>query len=278
MPPFSSKPSSRSHSRRRSRPMYFASQGELFSKVNICRMRHSDAVLNPEMTTWPSGISTRSTSRSTSCGWAWSSSTCGSTTRSTLCEASGSCRGSAASTAPCSRASEKRYGIRFCRKKSTSGRPTCTARKPNTSSTALSYCACSQPRTYEPWGVESHPESDERSPPLYFAPFCTKGLRSMLQVVPVAAFKDNYVWTLRNASHAAVVDPGEARPVFDYLKREQLQLAAILATHHHPDHVGGIAELRRSFDVPVYGPKNEPIATLTRAVSEGDEVRIAELG
>ena len=100
----------------------------------------------------------------------------------------------------------------------------------------------------------------------------------MLQVVPVAAFKDNYVWTLRNASHAAVVDPGEASPVLDYLQREKLKLAAILATHHHPDHVGGIAELRRSFDGPVYGPKNEPIATLTRPVSEGDTVRVPELG
>ena len=99
-----------------------------------------------------------------------------------------------------------------------------------------------------------------------------------VSVVPVAAFKDNYVWTLRNASHAAVVDPGEARPVLDYLRRENLRLAAILATHHHPDHVGGIAELRRSFDVPVYGPKNEPIATLTRPVAEGDEVRVPELG
>ena len=102
-------------------------------------------------------------------------------------------------------------------------------------------------------------------------------MHQAVSVVPVAAFKDNYVWTLRNASHAAVVDPGEARPVLDYLQREKLSLAAILATHHHPDHVGGIAELRRSFDVPVYGPKNEPIETLTRPVSEGDEVRVPEL-
>ena len=103
-------------------------------------------------------------------------------------------------------------------------------------------------------------------------------MQQAVSVVPVAAFKDNYVWTLRNARHAAVVDPGEAAPVLDYLRREKLELAAILATHHHPDHVGGIAELRRSFDVPVYGPKNEPIATLTRPVYEGDEVRVAELG
>jgi len=97
-------------------------------------------------------------------------------------------------------------------------------------------------------------------------------------VVPVNAFRDNYIWTLRNKSHAAVVDPGEAAPVRDYLARERLQLAAILATHHHPDHVGGIAALLEEHAVPVYGPKNEPIATLTRAVSEGDTVSVPELG
>src|SRR5688500_10595879 len=99
-----------------------------------------------------------------------------------------------------------------------------------------------------------------------------------LDVVPVTAFKDNYVWTLRNAKHAAVVDPGEARPVLDYLAREKLELAAILATHHHADHVGGIAELRRHRDVPVYGPRGEPIPTLTHPVSEGDTVTVPELG
>jgi hydroxyacylglutathione hydrolase len=99
----------------------------------------------------------------------------------------------------------------------------------------------------------------------------------MLEVVPVKAFKDNYIWTLRNASHAAVVDPGEARPVLEFIEREGLRLAAILATHHHADHVGGIAEILAVHAAPVYGPKNEPIATLSRAVAEGDRVRIPEL-
>jgi hydroxyacylglutathione hydrolase len=102
--------------------------------------------------------------------------------------------------------------------------------------------------------------------------------RASFEVVPVKAFKDNYVWTLRRGEHAAVVDPGEAQPVLDYLAREKLVLRAILATHHHADHVGGVAELLRAFPVPVYGPRGEPIPTLTHPVSEGDEVTLAELG
>ena len=100
----------------------------------------------------------------------------------------------------------------------------------------------------------------------------------MLEVVPLKAFKDNYVWTLRNATHAAVVDPGEARPVLDYLASEKLELAAILATHHHADHVGGIAELLQRHRVPVYGPRGEPISTLTQPVSGGDKVSVPQLG
>jgi len=83
---------------------------------------------------------------------------------------------------------------------------------------------------------------------------------------------------MRNATHAAVVDPGEARPVLDYLRREKLELAAILATHHHADHVGGIRELLGVRKIAVYGPRNEPIPTLTHPVSEGDTVTIPELG
>jgi hydroxyacylglutathione hydrolase len=98
------------------------------------------------------------------------------------------------------------------------------------------------------------------------------------QVAAVRAFKDNYVWTLRNATHAAVVDPGDAQPVLDYLAAEKLVLAAVLATHHHPDHVGGVARLLQDFRVPVYGPRGEPIATLTHPVSEGDTITLPELG
>jgi hydroxyacylglutathione hydrolase len=99
-----------------------------------------------------------------------------------------------------------------------------------------------------------------------------------LQVVPIPAFKDNYIWSLNDGRSAAIVDPGDARPVLDYLTRENLELVAILATHHHADHVGGVAELRRGRDIPVYGPRHEPIETLTHPVSGGDRVTIAALG
>jgi len=98
------------------------------------------------------------------------------------------------------------------------------------------------------------------------------------QVAAVRAFKDNYVWTLRNERHAAVVDPGDARPVLDYLAAENLELAAILATHHHQDHVGGVAGILARHPCPVYGPRGEPIPTLTRAVGGGDTVAVPELG
>ncbi len=102
--------------------------------------------------------------------------------------------------------------------------------------------------------------------------------RTPYEVVPVSAFRDNYIWTLRAGGFAAVVDPGDAAPVLEYLAREKLELCAVLATHHHADHVGGVAGLLREWRVPVYGPRHEPIATLTHPVSEGDRVTLPELG
>ena len=92
----------------------------------------------------------------------------------------------------------------------------------------------------------------------------------MFDVIRIPAFKDNYIWLLRKGASAVVVDPGDATPVLAYLNAEKLQLRAILNTHHHADHVGGNAELLEHYKVPVYGPHDERIPTVTRRVGEGD--------
>ena len=95
-------------------------------------------------------------------------------------------------------------------------------------------------------------------------------------IIPVRAFKDNYIWVIRDHCDAAVVDPGDASPVLDYLSREKLNLIAILNTHHHNDHVGGNAALLQEFNVPVYGPASESIPTLTHRLREREETENEE--
>ncbi|HLU76687.1 MAG TPA: hydroxyacylglutathione hydrolase [Burkholderiales bacterium] len=97
-------------------------------------------------------------------------------------------------------------------------------------------------------------------------------------VVPIPAFNDNYIWALHDTRRVAIVDPGDARPVQDYLRREGLALSAILLTHHHNDHIGGVATLARAHDVPIYAPHDERIATATERVREGDTVELPEFG
>jgi hydroxyacylglutathione hydrolase len=100
----------------------------------------------------------------------------------------------------------------------------------------------------------------------------------MAAIIPVPAFSDNYVWVLREGAQAAVVDPGDANPVLDYVGREGLAICAILATHHHRDHVGGVAALVERFDAPVFGPARESIPARTRALAEGDTVDVRGIG
>lgn len=99
----------------------------------------------------------------------------------------------------------------------------------------------------------------------------------MLAVLAVPAFQDNYFWLIHDGRHAAVVDPGDAAPIRAALNAHQLSLAAILLTHHHADHVGGVPELLESFHVPVFGPRHEAIPQITHPLSEGDTASIPEL-
>jgi len=98
----------------------------------------------------------------------------------------------------------------------------------------------------------------------------------MMQVIGLPAFSDNYIWMIQDADNPRVVlvDPGEAEPALEALARHRLELAAILVTHHHGDHIGGIAELRTHYEVPVYGPRRESISQVTQTVAEADEIEI----
>lgn len=96
----------------------------------------------------------------------------------------------------------------------------------------------------------------------------------MTTIIPIPAFADNYIWLLRDGRHAVVVDPGDAQPVLAYLEREDLVLTAILATHHHGDHVGGIPGLLARVAVPVYGPAREAIPGRTVPLAEGDVIAV----
>jgi hydroxyacylglutathione hydrolase len=94
----------------------------------------------------------------------------------------------------------------------------------------------------------------------------------MAAIIPIPAFSDNYIWLLRHGADAVVVDPGDAAPVRAYLQREGLRLAAILVTHHHGDHVGGVEALASADGVPVMGPAREAIPGRTHALADGDAV------
>jgi len=97
---------------------------------------------------------------------------------------------------------------------------------------------------------------------------------SSIEISPIPAFQDNYIWMLVRDRHAIVVDPGDAAPVHATLRRQGLTLTDILVTHHHGDHVGGVAELADAYRARVWGPARESIPRRDVALREGDEVQV----
>lgn len=93
-----------------------------------------------------------------------------------------------------------------------------------------------------------------------------------LHITPIPAFNDNYIWVIANAANeVVVVDPGDAAPVEQWLAAEGAALRAILITHHHGDHIGGLPRLRALYpDIPVYGPAGDHIAQITHPVGDND--------
>jgi hydroxyacylglutathione hydrolase len=98
------------------------------------------------------------------------------------------------------------------------------------------------------------------------------------RVEPIRAFRDNYIWALISGKQVAIVDPGDAAPVLAWLAQQKLELAAILLTHHHADHVGGVADLLAHRKVPVFGPRTEDIPLVAHALGEGDEIEVPGIG
>lgn len=95
-----------------------------------------------------------------------------------------------------------------------------------------------------------------------------------MQIEPLLAFEDNYIWALVENGQVVVVDPGEAAPVERYLEKVGTRLTAILVTHRHGDHTGGIAELVTRHVVPVYGPMREAAEVVTHPLVDGDRVTV----
>ena len=100
----------------------------------------------------------------------------------------------------------------------------------------------------------------------------------MFDVIRIPAFKDNYIWLLRKGASAVVVDPGDAICVLEVLERECLMLSAILVTHHHHDHQGGVAGLLAHHPAEVFGPAAESITGTTRPLYGGETICLDSLG
>ena len=98
----------------------------------------------------------------------------------------------------------------------------------------------------------------------------------MINIEPIKAFSDNYIWLVTTNEGSIVIDPGESKNTLDLLKNKQMDLSAVLITHHHFDHTGGISDLNKNNTLDVYGPNND-IESITKRVSNGDVINVIGL-
>ena len=99
-----------------------------------------------------------------------------------------------------------------------------------------------------------------------------------MELIALPAFSDNYIWMLHDGARALVVDPGDAAVVQQALDARHLELGAILVTHHHADHVGGVDALRPRLRGPLFGPARENIPEPYTAINGGDAVEALGMG
>ena len=102
-------------------------------------------------------------------------------------------------------------------------------------------------------------------------------MQNSLQIIPIPAFKDNYIWLLHLGKNAVVIDPGDAAPVIAILQKLSLNLTAILITHHHSDHIDGVHDLLAYQSVPVYAPRLEHYNFAHIAVDDLSQVELPEI-
>jgi hydroxyacylglutathione hydrolase len=95
-----------------------------------------------------------------------------------------------------------------------------------------------------------------------------------LSVLALPAFQNNYLWLVHDGIHAVAIDPGAAEPIVAALEQHHLTLTAILLTHHHADHIGGVPALLAASPVPVFGPRHDGIAAVSVPLAEGDLVEL----
>tara|TARA_B110000014_G_scaffold262066_1_gene255221 strand:+ start:3017 stop:3745 length:729 start_codon:yes stop_codon:yes gene_type:complete len=97
-----------------------------------------------------------------------------------------------------------------------------------------------------------------------------------INIIPIKAFKDNYIWLIQEKLNGIIVDPGDAKPVLTKLEKEKINLKAILITHKHHDHIGGIEELINNYpNVKIYGPENNQFGFKYQIVKEGDAITVS---
>ena len=98
---------------------------------------------------------------------------------------------------------------------------------------------------------------------------------SNINILPIKAFKDNYIWLIQEKFNGIIVDPGDAEPVIKELDEKNINLKAILITHKHHDHMGGVQELVDYYPgVRIYGPQNIEFRFKYKIVKEGDVISI----
>ena len=99
-----------------------------------------------------------------------------------------------------------------------------------------------------------------------------------LHIEAIPAFETNYIWAIHDGQHCAIVDPGQSAGVLEFLAERALKLSALLLTHHHADHIGGVADILARHPAPVWGPVDARMPQVNHPLGEGDRAEIPELG